>query len=93
MSSSEIFFTAEEVKPGEKQPSAVAVPHIPPELANGFLAPREKFPLNELRLMDIDKEHMVAATRAPFKAILSTNQRAVIAGAEAHVTQPLRHSC
>ncbi|MGE5775318.1 MAG: hypothetical protein ACM33V_03810 [Chloroflexota bacterium] len=43
-----------------------------PELITGFLACREKFPLNELRLMDVDKEHMVAAKGAPFNAILST---------------------
>jgi 6-phospho-beta-glucosidase len=70
-----------------------------PELVNGFLARMEKFPVEELWLMDIDKERldvvggfaqrMVAAKGSPFKVILSTNQREAITGA-AYVTTQLR---
>ncbi|HEX2996628.1 MAG TPA: hypothetical protein VHP14_17515 [Anaerolineales bacterium] len=35
----------------------------------------------------------MTAKGAPFKVILSTNQCEVIEDTEAHVTQPLRHSC
>jgi 6-phospho-beta-glucosidase len=70
-----------------------------PELVNGFLTRLEKFPLTELWLMDIDKERldivggfaqrMVAAKGAPFKVVLSTNQREAVTGAD-YVTTQLR---
>src|SRR5512144_2592168 len=70
-----------------------------PELVNGFLARVAEFPLNELWLMDIDEERlqvvggfaqrMVAAKGAPFKVILSTNQREAITDAD-YVTTQLR---
>lgn len=70
-----------------------------PELVNGFLARLEKFPLNELWLMDIDAERlnivggfaqrMVAAKGAPFKVILTTDQRAAVKDAN-YVTTQLR---
>src|SRR5512138_2387482 len=70
-----------------------------PELVNGFLARTEQFPLDELWLMDIDPERleivggfaqrMVAARGAPFKVILSTNQRESIQGTD-YVTTQLR---
>lgn len=70
-----------------------------PELVNGFLARLDKFPLNELWLMDIDAERlnivggfaqrMVNAKGAPFKVILTTDQRAAVAGAT-YVTTQLR---
>ena len=56
-----------------------------PELVNGFLARLEQFPLDELWLMDIDKERlevvggfaqrMVEFKGSPFKVVLTTNQR------------------
>jgi 6-phospho-beta-glucosidase len=68
-----------------------------PELVNGFLARAESLPLKELWLMDIDRERlevvggfaqrMVRAKGEPFKVILSTVQRAAIAGAAYVVTQ------
>ena len=68
-----------------------------PELVNGFLAGFPSFPLHELWLMDIDEERlrvvggfaqrMVQAKGAPFKVILSTNQRDAIAGAAYVITQ------
>ncbi len=70
-----------------------------PELVNGFLARLEKFPLEELWLMDIDAERlnivggfaqrMVAAKGSPFKVILTTDQRAAVADAN-YVTTQLR---
>ena len=70
-----------------------------PELVNGFLARLKLFPLDELWLMDIDEERlevvggfaqrMVEAKGAPFKVILSTNQREAIANAS-YVTTQLR---
>lgn len=70
-----------------------------PELVNGFLARLEKFPLNELWLMDIDAERlnivgsfaqrMVAAKGAPFKVVLTTDQRAAVKDAT-YVTTQLR---
>lgn len=70
-----------------------------PELVNGFLARLDSFPLTELWLMDIDKERldivggfaqrMVAAKGAPFKVVLSTDQRSAVAGAS-YVTTQLR---
>lgn len=70
-----------------------------PELVNGFLARVEKFPLNELWLMDIDAERletvgsfarrMVEAKGSPFKVILTTDQRAAVKDAN-YVTTQLR---
>ncbi len=70
-----------------------------PELVNGFLARLEQFPLDELWLMDIDRERldvvggfaqrMVDAKGSPFKVVLSTDQREAIAGAS-YVTTQLR---
>ncbi|HUH95838.1 MAG TPA: 6-phospho-beta-glucosidase [Anaerolineales bacterium] len=68
-----------------------------PELVNGFLDHVDCLPLRELWLMDIDRERlnivggfarrMVAARGAPFKVLLSTDQRESIAGASYVVTQ------
>ena len=68
-----------------------------PELVNGFLEQVDRLPLRELWLMDIDRERlnivggfarrMVAARGAPFKVLLSTDQRESIAGASYVVTQ------
>ena len=68
-----------------------------PELINGFLTRLETFPLTELWLMDIDPERLavvggfcqrvVAARGAPFKIVLSTDQRAAIEGASYVLTQ------
>jgi 6-phospho-beta-glucosidase len=70
-----------------------------PELVNGFLARVGSLPLEELWLMDIDKERldivggfawrMVEAKGSPFKVVLSTNQREAIADAS-YVTTQLR---
>lgn len=70
-----------------------------PELINGFLARLDKFPVNELWLMDIDKERldivggfaqrMVEAKGSPFKVILITDQRAAVKDAD-YVTTQLR---
>jgi len=70
-----------------------------PELVNGFLARMDQFPLDELWLMDIDKERleivggfaqrMVDAKGSPFKVILSTDQRKSIENAD-YVTTQLR---
>ena len=70
-----------------------------PELVNGFLARTDEFPLDELWLMDIDEERlqivgsfaqrMVDAKGAPFKVILSTNQRESVKDAD-YVTTQLR---
>jgi 6-phospho-beta-glucosidase len=68
-----------------------------PELVNGFLSTVGSLPLKELWLMDIDKERleivggfaqrMVKAKGAPFKVVLSLNQRESIAGASYVITQ------
>jgi 6-phospho-beta-glucosidase len=70
-----------------------------PELVNGFLARMDQFPLHELWLMDIDEERlkivgrfaqrMVEAKGAPFKVVLSTNQREAVKDAS-YVTTQLR---
>ncbi len=70
-----------------------------PELVNGFLARLEKFPLNELWLVDIDEERlkvvggfaqrMVEAKGVPFKVILTSNQRDAVKDAS-YVTTQLR---
>src|SRR3990172_486649 len=70
-----------------------------PELVNGFLARTDQFPLDELWLMDIDADRlgvvggfaqrMVEAKGAPFKVVLSTDQRASVQGS-AYVTTQLR---
>ena len=70
-----------------------------PELINGFLERFEQFPLDELWLMDVLPERldvvggfaqrMVAAHGAPFRVVLSTDQRAAVAGAS-YVTTQLR---
>jgi 6-phospho-beta-glucosidase len=68
-----------------------------PELINGFLARQATFPVNELWLMDISQERldivgrfaqrMVEAKGAPFKVILTTNQREAVRGASYVITQ------
>ncbi|MBI3737704.1 MAG: 6-phospho-beta-glucosidase [Chloroflexi bacterium] len=68
-----------------------------PELVNGFLARVDRLPLQELWLMDVDRERlnivggfaqrMVKAKGNPFKVILSKNQRESIAGASYVITQ------
>ncbi|GAB4485476.1 MAG: 6-phospho-beta-glucosidase [Anaerolineales bacterium] len=70
-----------------------------PELVNGFLARREQFPLDELWLMDIDKERldivggfaqrMVEFKGSPFKVVLTTDQREAVRDAD-YVTTQLR---
>ncbi len=70
-----------------------------PELINGFIARQSTLPVDELWLMDIDKERleivggfaqrMAAAKGSPFKVILTTDQRAAVQGA-AYVTTQLR---
>jgi 6-phospho-beta-glucosidase len=70
-----------------------------PELVNGFLARVEKFPLQELWLMDIDAQRlevvggfaqrMVAAKGSPFQVHLTTDQREAVRGAS-YVTTQLR---
>jgi 6-phospho-beta-glucosidase len=70
-----------------------------PELVNGFLARIAQFPVDELWLMDIDQERlqvvggfaqrMVASKGAPFKVILTTNQRDAVRNAS-YVTTQLR---
>ncbi len=70
-----------------------------PELVNGFLARVDQFPLTELWLMDIDEERlkvvggfaqrMVEARGAPFKVVLTTNQRDAVKDAS-YVTTQLR---
>jgi len=68
-----------------------------PELLNGFLARANTFPLTELWLMDISPERlkivgnfaqrMAAVKDAPFKVILTQDQRAAIQGAAYVITQ------
>ena len=70
-----------------------------PELINGFLARVQSFPVTELWLMDIDAQRleivggfaqrMVAAKGAPFKVVLTLDQRAAVQGAS-YVTTQLR---
>ena len=70
-----------------------------PELINGFLARLKTFPLSELWLMDIDAERldivggfarrMAAARGAPFKVVLTDNQREAVNRA-AYVCTQLR---
>jgi 6-phospho-beta-glucosidase len=70
-----------------------------PELINGFLERIDSFPVTELWLMDILPERldvvgkfaqrMVAAKGSPFKVILTTDQKAAVAGAS-YVTTQLR---
>jgi 6-phospho-beta-glucosidase len=70
-----------------------------PELVNGFLARMDSLPLQELWLMDVDRERldivggfarrMVEAKGGPFKVVLSMNQREAIADAS-YVTTQLR---
>src|SRR6266496_4784160 len=70
-----------------------------PELVNGFLTRTDQFPLDELWLLDIDEERlkivggfdqrMVEAKGAPFKVILTTNQREAVKDAS-YVTTQLR---
>jgi 6-phospho-beta-glucosidase len=70
-----------------------------PELINGFIARRGDFPLTELWLMDIDPhrlsvvggfaQRMVDAKGAPFKVMLTDNQRDAVQGA-AYVCTQLR---
>jgi 6-phospho-beta-glucosidase len=70
-----------------------------PELVNGFLARVDKFPLDELWLMDIDGERlkvvggfaqrMVEARGSPFKVILTANQEDAVKDAS-YVTTQLR---
>lgn len=68
-----------------------------PELVNGFLNRLDQLPISELWLMDIAPERldivggfaqrMVAAKGSPFKVVLSSDQRAAVAGAAYVVTQ------
>lgn len=70
-----------------------------PELVNGFLERLKSFPLDELWLMDIDAERlqvvggfaqrMVEANGAPFKVVLTMNQREAVQDAS-YVTTQLR---
>jgi 6-phospho-beta-glucosidase len=70
-----------------------------PELVKGFLDRVASFPLTELWMADISQERldvvggfaqrMVAAAGAPFKVVLTTNQRDAIRGAS-YVTTQLR---
>ena len=68
-----------------------------PELVNGFLDRIKSLPVSELWLMDIDAQRlevvggfaqrMVAARGAPFKVVLTTDQRAAVKGASYVTTQ------
>lgn len=70
-----------------------------PELVNGFLARVDSLPMDELWLMDIDRERleivgsfaqrMVKARGQPFKVVLTLNQREAVTGAS-YVTTQLR---
>src|SRR5512142_1019984 len=70
-----------------------------PELVNGFIARVNQFPIDELWLMDIDEERlkivggfaqrMVDAKGAPFKVVLTANQRDAVKDAD-YVTTQLR---
>ena len=68
-----------------------------PELVQGFIKLHPDLPLDELWLMDIDNNRLkivggfakriVQAAGAPFKVILSTDQRQAISGADYVITQ------
>ena len=68
-----------------------------PELINGFLVRAGSFPLAELWLMDIDRQRleivggfaqrMAAAKGAPFKVVLTNDQREAVRGASYVITQ------
>ena len=68
-----------------------------PELINGFISRAAQLPLEELWLMDIDEsrlavvgsfaQRMVEAKGAPFKVVLSTDQRESITNAAYVITQ------
>jgi 6-phospho-beta-glucosidase len=68
-----------------------------PELVNGFLELSDRFPLDELWLMDIDPQRleivggfakrMVEARGTPFKVVLSTDQREAIRDTSYVITQ------
>jgi 6-phospho-beta-glucosidase len=68
-----------------------------PELINGFLARTQSLPISELWLMDISPERlevvggfaqrMVQAKGAPFKVVLSTDQREALRDANYAITQ------
>lgn len=68
-----------------------------PELVNGFLFRLDEFPLEELWLMDIDRERldivggfaqrMVRAKGSPFRVVLSTDQGASLADSSYVITQ------
>jgi len=68
-----------------------------PELVNGFLARADSLPIEELWLMDIDRERldivggfaqrMTRAKGQPFKVILSTNQNESVAKSSYVITQ------
>ncbi|HBF41620.1 MAG TPA: 6-phospho-beta-glucosidase [Anaerolineaceae bacterium] len=68
-----------------------------PELIMGFMQRAESFPLTELWLEDIDAERLkivggfaqriAASHHAPFKVILSTDQREAVRGASYAITQ------
>ena len=68
-----------------------------PELISGFLSHRKRFPVDELWLMDIDHKRLDIVGRfaqrivenhgAPFKVILTDNQRDAIQGSSYIVTQ------
>jgi len=70
-----------------------------PELVNGFLERIDRFPLQELWLMDTDAnrlnivggfaQRIVENKGAPFKVVLTTDQREAVRGA-AYVTTQLR---
>lgn len=70
-----------------------------PELIMGFLARTKTFPVDELWLMDIDEarlnvvggfaKRIAESHNAPFKVVLSTNQREAVKGAS-YVTTQLR---
>jgi 6-phospho-beta-glucosidase len=70
-----------------------------PELITGFLARMESFPVDELWLMDISQDRLdivgrfaqriVEARGAPFKVVLTTDQREAVRGAS-YVTTQLR---
>lgn len=68
-----------------------------PELIKGFLDRVERFPLDELWLVDISQERLevvggfaqriVAAAGRPFRVVLTTNQREAVHGANYVLTQ------
>src|SRR5512139_1695326 len=68
-----------------------------PELVNGFLARTAQLPVSELWLMDIDAQRleivggfaqrMVEAKGAPFRVVLTDNQREAVKGASYVCTQ------